>query len=335
MRVNLASNTCAACHVDVHRGTFKQDCKACHSENGFAKTPFDHGQTKFPLDGKHSPLACATCHKTVTLTAKSAARRVADFRGLRTTCVSCHTDVHTGELGNACESCHSSSTFSVTSYRHARFPEFFGGQHASVACGECHVAAPRMPAVARTSFKSASTTCVSCHTDVHLGQVGLECQSCHSVQSARFAVTGFSHTATIFPLTGKHAGVACSLCHKSASAAFPAGTGTAVRLKGVAVECRACHQDVHLGQVESRCENCHSADTFTIGSYKHRTNQPTDFFVGRHLRAKCASCHTPATGDFAGGRGTAMAFKIDARCTACHRDEHNGALPDCQRCHRP
>jgi hypothetical protein len=47
------------------------------------------------------------------------------------------------------------------------------------------------------------------------------------------------------------------------------------------------------------------------------------------------SCHKSVMRDFPAGRGTAVAFKVEARCTACHRDEHNGALPDCIRCHRP
>jgi len=343
MRVKPRSNACAACHVDVHRGSFKQDCKACHDENGFSKAPFDHRQTRFPLDGKHAPLACAACHTTVSVTAKMVARRVADFRGLRTACVSCHSDVHKGELKGTCESCHSTATFAVSTYKHLRAPEFFAGQHASVTCTACHVTGPRSPAavplprpaVLNVKFTGTATTCVSCHKDVHLGQVRRECESCHSVQTAKFGVVGFSHAATVFPLTGKHVRTACALCHTSESGAFPSGSGTAVRLKGIATECRACHQDVHFGQVESRCESCHSTDSFGVPNYRHPTTALRDFFIGRHVTATCGECHVPATRDYPGGRGRAMAFRIDARCTACHKDKHNGALPDCQRCHRP
>jgi hypothetical protein len=353
MTVKPRSNTCAACHVDVHRGTFRQDCKSCHNESGFSKAPFDHRQTKFPLDGKHAPLACAACHTAQAgaapigvakpATAKRVRAGAADFRGLRTMCVSCHSDVHNGELSATCESCHTTATFAVNTYRHLRTPEFFAGQHAPVACGACHLTNQRTPAnapVARpvalnVKFAGTATSCVSCHKDVHLGQVRRECESCHSVQAAKFGVVGFSHAATLFPLTGKHATAACALCHNPTTGAFPSGPGTAVRLKGVGTECRACHQDVHLGQVEQRCESCHSTDSFAVPGYKHRTTQLRDFFIGRHVTAACASCHVPSTREFPGGRGTAMAFKIDARCTSCHRDEHNGALPDCQRCHRP
>jgi hypothetical protein len=355
LKVKPKADTCAACHVDVHRGTFKQDCKACHSENGFEKAPFDHTKTRFSLLGKHGGLQCAACHKGVVASARTAASRVADFRGLATTCVSCHADVHRAELGSSCESCHTATSFTVATYKHARFPEFFGGQHASITCVQCHrptsgaappavraaavpardasVVASR-PAVLNVAFKATSTSCVACHKDVHLGQVGTECQKCHTIESAKFAAAGFSHATTAFPLTGKHQAAACSVCHKPATGAFPAGTGTAVLLKGVQAECRACHQDVHLGQVENRCDSCHTTQSFSISNYKHRNTRLTGFFVGRHVTA-CQACHKPATTTFPAGHGTAIAFALESRCTACHRDIHNGSLPDCQRCHRP
>lgn len=329
MDVKPRSDTCAACHVDVHRGAFKQDCKSCHSENGFSNAPFDHTRTAFPLIGKHATLACAACHKPTAVATTRTAARVTDFRGLKISCVSCHTDVHQGELGATCESCHSPASFTVSGYKHARFPDFFAGQHASVTCGQCHVAPDRppapaaRPAVLNVRFKLSTTSCASCHKDVHLGQLGRECQSCHSIQVAKFGLADFSHARTMFPLTGKHATVACSACHQPVTGIFPAGTGTAVRLKGVAVECRACHQDPHKGQLEQECQSCHVTDTFKVSDFKHRNPKLAGFFVGRHVAAACASCHKQGLG------------RVDARCTTCHRDEHNGALPDCQRCHRP
>jgi hypothetical protein len=344
-RVKARSDTCGACHVDVHRGTFKQDCKSCHNENSFAKAPFDHGVTSFALSGKHAPLACSACHKSSAMPpapgdtvrtrwTAAATRTAADFRGLKAACVSCHQDVHRNELGTSCDTCHSTSNFGVANYRHLRFAEFFGGQHASVGCGQCHLSSPvsaglapakTRPLPLNVRFSGTSTACVACHKDVHLGQVGRECQTCHSLQTAKFAVAGFPHAKTAFPLTGKHANAACSSCHTTVTGVFPAGTGTAVRLKGVAIECASCHKDVHLAQVGNRCEGCHSTDAFAVPDYKHRDIPLNGFFVGRHLSATCDSCH----------RGTPMAFRIETRCTACHRDEHNGALPDCLRCHRP
>ena len=53
MSVKPKADTCAACHVDVHRGTFKQDCKSCHNETSFGKAPFDHSTDEVPATGKH------------------------------------------------------------------------------------------------------------------------------------------------------------------------------------------------------------------------------------------------------------------------------------------
>jgi hypothetical protein len=339
MTVKPRAATCAVCHLDVHRGTFKQDCKACHSESGFQKTPFDHSQTKFLLAGKHTGVACADCHKSVVLTGVAASRRTADFRGLKTECASCHTDVHRGELGAACASCHADTGFRVTSFKHPRWPEFFGGQHAAVTCEKCH----RRTGVARpvtarvdvldVAFKNLATGCASCHADVHLGQMGVACETCHNIDGAKFSVVGFSHATTGFPLTGRHTTIACVDCHKSETGIFPTGAGTAVRLKGLAVQCRACHADVHLGQLTDRCDSCHSTDRFKLPKYRHANPKLRRFFIGRHATARCQSCHGTVTRDFPGGRGTATLFRLDARCPTCHRDAHSGSLPDCSTCH--
>ena len=217
MRVQPKADTCAVCHVDPHKGAFRQDCKACHNETSFKQAPFDHTKTLFALTGKHETVACGACHKnTSAVPPVIASRRNAtppprpaprpatgptgrapvavDFRGLKTTCVSCHADVHQTELGATCESCHTTSSFRVPGYAHPRFPAFFGGQHAAVTCDKCHVPeAPTRPIrsaapVLRVKFRAASTTCASCHRDVHLGQVGAVCETCHTVQKARFGL---------------------------------------------------------------------------------------------------------------------------------------------------
>jgi hypothetical protein len=187
------------------------------------------------------------------------------------------------------------------------------------------------------NFKTATTTCVSCHKDVHLGQEGALCETCHTVQTPKFAVAVFAHDAkTTFALTGKHSTVTCAGCHKPETGVFPAGAGTAVRLKGVGKECRACHADVHLGQVADRCESCHATTSFKVASYKHQNRSLSTLFVGKHARAACVACHKPATGKFPKGTGTAVRFAVDSKCVACHTDVHRGALgPKCANCHKP
>ena len=345
MRVALTSQTCATCHVDVHRGAFKQDCKACHNDTSFSKAPFDHSQTTFTLTGKHEPLACEACHKSVAnQPGFPASKHVADFRGLTTTCVSCHTDVHQGQLGTTCETCHTSSTFSVKTFTHRTEPAFFGGQHAALTCEQCHVSKgpsqpvrTGLPVLVNVQYRGLATTCVSCHRDVHLGQEGQSCETCHTLSQAKFALPAFVHEKTAFQLTGKHTSVACAKCHKSETGAFPAQQGTAVRYNGLGQQCRACHEDVHLGQLDQKCESCHTTQAFHIDKYRHRNARTlTSFFVGRHQKATCVDCHKPSIGAFPAGRGTAVKFAVDTTCVSCHADVHRGALgTNCAQCHRP
>ena len=364
MRVRLKSDTCATCHVDPHKGTFQQDCKACHNETNFKQAPFDHAKTMFALTGKHDGLACGACHRNaVAATTVVAGRRggapppgpsargvaarapsALDFRGLSTTCVSCHADVHDAELGTTCESCHSSATFKLPSFKHQRFAEFFGGQHAPVTCEKCHMhQAPTRPTrtgvtLLDITFKKATTTCVSCHLDVHLGQESAPCESCHTVQVAKFKLPNFAHsTKTTFPLTGRHETTTCVECHRPETTAFPAGRGTAVRYKGVPKQCVSCHEDVHLGQFKESCETCHQTSVFKIPKYTHRNARKlAGFFVGSHQRAACEACHKASSGQRANVREPVLRFAIDARCVSCHKDVHRGSLgPDCGSCHRP
>lgn len=333
--VKPRSDTCAACHTDPHRGVFKQDCGSCHTESSFQKGTFDHGATTFALADKHAGLACVACHKT----ARPAAN---DFRGLKTACESCHTDVHRGELGLSCEKCHSAKTFAVPVFTHANPRAFFAGQHASLTCAECHVStmqptrtAATIPAF-RVGYPTTPTACLSCHKDVHLGQLKAACETCHTVESPKFAVAAFAHAGTGFPLTGKHVPLACEQCHKVETGVFPSGPGTARRLTGVGTTCVSCHEDIHRGQLDQSCQTCHSSDTFALPRYSHKNARGLrEFFTGRHATAACAGCHKPLPGMAAGAKPVA-AYKVSTTCITCHTDVHRGALGSaCETCHKP
>ena len=334
-KVKPAAATCATCHADPHRGGFRQDCRACHTEASFKGAAFDHAKnTTFALADGHAGRECRACHTSVRTTGLAVTAMTVDFRGLKTACASCHADPHRADLGPGCETCHSARTFRVAAFTHPKAKELFTGRHAPLACSACHVPAAksRLPAA---PFTATPSTCASCHRDVHLGQVGPDCQTCHSVSGVKFAADRFAHDRSPFKLTGKHTNVECAKCHKAETGVFPSGQGTAVRLKGLGATCQSCHADPHLGQVSSACETCHGTNTFTVSKYAHRT-PPREFFVGRHVSARCDACHKKVTGAFPGGQGTAVQFAIKTTCVACHTDVHNGALgQDCQRCHRP
>jgi predicted CXXCH cytochrome family protein len=369
-------DTCAACHSDPHRGTFKQDCASCHNETSWRTGTFDHSTTRFPLVDKHAGLSCASCHQSATSASLAApprgstpapARgttrgpgpgrgpiaapaRAVDFRGLRTECVACHADVHEGKLGVRCETCHSARSFDVPSFNHARPRALFAGVHAALTCAQCHAPVrpsnalpagrsatpPRsaVPRMARVGLAKTSDACVSCHSDVHAGQVSTRCEACHSLDRPKFAVTSFAHEKTRFPLTGKHVGLECATCHRVETRTFPAGTATTRRLTGIGTDCVACHQDPHAGQFKVGCQSCHSVETFTIARYTHlRARALGSFFVGRHVTA-CSACHKPAAARSV--QAAVVAYQIPTTCTACHTDIHRGALgPRCETCHKP
>ena len=118
------------------------------------------------------------------------------------------------------------------------------------------------------------------------------------LQTPKFAVATFAHDAkTAFALTGKHSTVTCAGCHKPETGVFPAGAGTAVRLKGVGKECRACHADVHLGQVAERCESCHVTTSFKVASLQAPEPEPIPLDILRgqpcqgHLRRVPQAVH--------------------------------------------
>jgi hypothetical protein len=374
MKVAPASKTCGACHADLHQGQFKQDCAACHTEAGFKGGTFDHSTTVFPLVDAHAKLSCAQCHttrlaaradpvpRTVTAPPASGSRpaarpgasppqstglvrapavAVADYRGLSRACGSCHVDVHRAELGTTCETCHSARTFRVTAFTHRAQRAFFAGQHASATCEQCHQPPPAAAratsagSVLRVGFTTTSTACASCHRDVHLGQVSAQCETCHSIATPKFGVTGFTHAATKFPLTGKHAQAACQGCHKTETGAFPTGHGEALRLTGIGTDCTACHPDVHGGELPQRCDQCHSTQSFTVQKYTHRNaGALRAFFAGKHRAATCEACHKPERRVFGVAR-LLPSYRTTTTCTGCHSDVHRGALgPKCESCHR-
>lgn len=308
---------CAACHVNVHRESIKEDCGACHTENTFKGAAFDHGvRTTFSLEGKHQGLACVKCHTTVSDARVPLAKMVVDYRGAENTCVACHlkVDPHKGELGRACDACHSASTFSVKGFAHPRAPDFYRGQHETVRCEKCHLPDP---ASRPPRAKAPSMECSSCHRDVHLGQVAKTCELCHTVEAVKFAASKFNHESSRFRLTGKHTTTNCVECHRPETRAFPSGMGTSVAYTPIAMECRACHKDPHFGQVDTRCETCHATTSFAIESYKHQGM--TDFFRGFHSKYACKDCHKAETAHFPAGQGTAVRFIVGRTCASCHR----------------
>lgn len=162
---------CAGCHrsEDPHGGKLKGGCGDCHGEQSFRTgILFDHDLTKFPLLGLHRVVSCAQCHETMAFDAAPSA------------CGRCHArdDVHRGDLGKKCETCHSPNGWRLWTFDHDAQTHFpLRGAHAKLKCADCHHQPPG-------SVKTP-TECGSCHQkdDRHLGQYGEQCGRCHTVDS--------------------------------------------------------------------------------------------------------------------------------------------------------
>ncbi len=301
-RFETASPDCVSCHAvdDVHDGAKGLACADCHVTAGWGNLSFDHAaETGFALTAGHAGLACQACHSSP------------DFRDdADRACVSCHAadDHHQGRNGRECDSCHTTSAWTDADFDHSDTGFELTGAHAALGCPACHK---------RTGEAAAPTTCNGCHQvdDVHAGQLGESCQTCHST-SAWSRDIAFDHDLSSFPLIGLHAAAACGSCHASP------------RYHDAGSSCVDCHaeQDVHDGSLGEACETCHTPNDWAVWQFDHATD--TDFpLEGRHAQTACASCH-------ADGGGLHRGFGND--CGSCHRsdDIHDGQFGrDCSRCH--
>lgn len=234
---------CLSCHREedqrAHQGRNGAACQECHNERDWRQTSFDHArETQFPLRGAHARLTCNACHV-------QPAREVR----LEMTCISCHRDddAHAGQEGAQCEQCHNDNAWKESvRFDHGltRFP--LVGEHADVACAECHET-PR--------FRDADERCVTCHTDDdrHEGRLGPDCGACHT--PVGWPHWRFDHdTQTDFDLTGAHAGLQCEACH----------TQRARERVRQSSSCISCHRadDRHRGDFGPECGRCHTTTSF-------------------------------------------------------------------------
>lgn len=316
-----------------------------------------------PLSRAHAkldqPAACFQCH----------ARGGAAAMDQR--CLACHTEVatmkragrglHAREAKGACATCHpdhAGRDFALVRWEkdfpkgfdHARTGLPLAGAHTALECRQCHEPAFQRDPVAASirvadrskSWLGLQNACASCHRDPHDAALGTACQKCHDERVWKPAPR-FDHARTAYPLTGRHAKVACASCHGGGAAApadgGPApiaahGTGAGPRWKPLPHDdCASCHRDPHAGRFANACASCHRTESFSSiieSGFDHdRTRYP---LRGRHAGLECASCHDPQR-----AWGKKPAF---SNCGSCHQDAHagqatiGGRAADCASCHR-
>lgn len=290
-----------SCHEDtLHRGTLGAECSRCHEPGQWPAVRFDHtADTKWPLRGKHTAVKnCESCHPSRT------------YAKTPTTCASCHKadDVHEGQLGSACERCHSDD--GTNRFRHNRDAQFkLDGRHTDVLCAACHKS---------ITYKPVRSDCVGCHPEpaIHKGRFGTDCASCHS--TATFGNIRALHDVGDFTLGGAHDQLDCSRCHPNGE-----------KLRGSGNLCVTCHRkdDIHRNALSPKCGECHTQRSFAPARFDHV--QVGCALTGLHATLPCADCHKN------GNYGA-----VSPVCASCHRNDalrvrapDHRSLFECGSCH--
>lgn len=312
---------CIDCHQNQHVGHFSQkfsaqSCATCHTTKTFTELKsFDHASTGFNLSGAHSNLTCIKCHTQTSekfLGKKGRFKHKFEFPNLaKDSCLACHKDQHAGQLSKNCLDCHSDRNWKDMKFQHNLNSDFkIKGKHEQVKCQQCH-----KPKNGVVQYKPLPSNCAGCHKDVHQGQFGKNCSSCHTEKA--WTYTRDFHRN--FTLQGVHYSLSCNECHRDGR-----------KLAGLSDQCMFCHQkdDVHSGTLPN-CSECHKQQFWENSDFKHSmTRFP---LRGSHRTLDCFQCHS-------NGIYTAT----PSRCVDCHARDALGAtslshsLPafnECQNCH--
>jgi predicted CXXCH cytochrome family protein len=192
-------------------------------------------------------------------------------------------------------------------------------------CLECHKEL-RTRITAGTGFHGplAGRQCVECHKE-HLGR---------SFKLVRFDRSTYDHGRVGFPLAGKHARLDCERCHtaefrKAADVRQNPALLSSKTFLGLSRECVACHKDVHKGQLNTACQQCHGLDGWKPpAAFSH--DRARFRLTGKHAMVPCAKCHPVPQG----GGPPSYARMNFSLCTACHTDPHGGKFQKpCDACH--
>jgi hypothetical protein len=322
---------CVSCHVDYHQKTLStNDCASCHGHDSFKPAPnFKHQNTKYPLTGKHSEVACLKCHPKELKEGKDFQK----FSGITfSKCTDCHKDVHENKFGQDCRKCHSENSFhqitAVSSFDHTKTDYPLIGKHLALDCKKCHKGSYTAP------IKFAR--CTDCHADYHKGQFSKkdpksDCRDCHNEKGFPGSSYSFErHNKTNFKLEGAHAATPCLLCHKKEKD---------WQFGEMDKRCIACHENIHKNHIkdkfipEGQCESCHNVINWSNVKFDHKI---TDFQLqGKHAEKTCRDCHFKKESD---DQIVQKFAELKGNCEECHTDVHqkqfiSNGVNECTLCH--
>ncbi len=162
--------TCVDCHQDIHEGYIsekyypKDDCKICHINDAWTAVDFDHNQTKWPLEGKHSEIGCRACHFIENTDNKKST--VQKFANLDSECITCHENIHDDSFAidgiTNCTRCHVTDSWFPKRFNHNLTDFPLEGMHAKIECGACHKIT-KENGQTEIVYKINKFRCIDCH----------------------------------------------------------------------------------------------------------------------------------------------------------------------------
>ncbi len=221
--------------------------------------------------------------------------------------------------GYECGDCHGTGGWDeleLSNFSHVNTNFQLEGTHDIANCSDCHKGSTIRE---KHSFGDVSTSCNSCHLDIHKNYLGGQCSQCHTSKSWIVEQRIFNHEETRFSLMGAHRFVNCSDCHDDLT-----------RFDVTPSDCYSCHRSNYdkaenpshfLARISTDCQECHDVQGSPWGASSFNHDVQTLWpLTGAHNGAECAGCH----------QGIFLGTPDD--CWSCHQQDYeatgSGQFPD-------
>ncbi len=323
---------CLECHKNIravidnntgYHGTFRKGCNSCHGEHNGLEADirplnvksFNHAISRYPLHGKHQELDCVKCHERVN---EKTGRIRLKYTGLEfKACADCHNNPHPNFRDrDSCLACHTMQGWSKKEliFNHNRDSKYkLKGAHSAIECGKCHELSKDEQGATQVLLINMGVNCVDCHKDPHNKQFENGCKDCHIENGWKAPwLAEFHGPGSSYPLKGAHKDVKCAECHKAPDKSPKSNT---VQFAGISSECANCHEDRHKGQIEKKCNVCHTENGWKAGDLLFVHNEHSSYKLdGLHTTVSCSLCHRSNIDNVVQYR------PLSGKCAQCHND---------------
>lgn len=239
-----------------------------------------------------------------------------------------------------CSQCHTPDAWKPLdpdrSFKHARDTLFpLTGRHQDADCIQCH---PGETAEETHAFAKARPECSACHMDIHMNQMGSECDRCHNSNDWDMSRWTNNHSRTVMPIDGMHASLECRDCH---------GINFDRLVGQMSTDCVLCHkQQFDEAQVtvvdghpdNEDCRLCHNSRAWVPIDMSLHDSEFFPIYTGSHRGtwSTCtAECHIDPTDYqiFSCGLNNVCHEHDKSKMDRKHRGEVSGYSYNSQKCY--